>query len=166
MSIIFSQDIKGKLTHWVNKKYKDDALKGDFKLNDSNALDNKPKGLWLSWNNGWEKWSLGENFGGPANKKDNVCLNAKLKSNLKLWCINSFNDFMEVWNKFTDKDPTIFNIITIKENNFWEWLKNKEYDGVALTDKGQWATRFKTWLYGWDCASIVIFNPKNIELRR
>jgi hypothetical protein len=35
-------------------------------------------------------------------------------------------------------------------------------DGVVLTNKGQWGTRFPTFLCGWDCVSICIFNPKNI----
>ena len=105
-------------------------------------------------------------------------LNVKLKKGLRLWLINDVDDFLEVWNQFKipavidpkskfsmfDSGPvSMIKLIEAKEKglDFWEWLQKKfKVDGVALTDKGQWRTRFST--YGWDSQSIVIFNPNNV----
>ena len=77
------------------------------------------------------------------------------------------NDFQEIWKEFEPNGTGRNSIISLIESkvNFWDWLRDtKHIDGVALTDKGQCSTRWDTWLYGWDCASIVIFNPLNVVL--
>lgn len=45
--------------------------------------------------------------------------------------------------------------------NFVDWaaMANDGWDGVHVTDAGQWATRLtKPGLYGWDCESTAWFN--------
>jgi len=165
--IVKSQDIKGKLTHWLYRRYVPSALKGEFVLQPGGPL-NKPQGLWLSWNEGWERWCESENFGDLSKK---ACLHAQLKPNLNIWLIDSMADFLDIWHEFKGrkrihpKDYSVNSIMGLYQNNFWEWLRGiKHIDGIALTDKGQWATRWDTWLYGWDAASIVIFDPSNVKL--
>jgi len=165
-----SEDIEGKLTHWIGKEFVDKARNGEFEFA-GGGLHSKPIGLWLSWDGGWEDWTSSE---WPAWMERKVCLQAKLKPGLKLWHIDTFEDFIRVWNEFKTfanikEENTYMSMISLYDSkkkgiDFWDWLKEKKVDGVALTDSGQWATRMKTWLYGWDAACIVIFNPKNVEL--
>lgn len=144
MTIVKSQGIKGKLTHWLAPEHKDTALTGKFFVDyKEGQIKNKPEGLWLSWNDGWEKWCESEsNF-----IKEKVCVNASLKKNLKIWHIDCLKDFEEIWNEFVketnweEKYPRLNAKMLMEGNKFWDWLKEKEIDGVALTDNGQWATR-------------------------
>jgi len=167
MTIVKSDSIEGELTHWLKNEHAPLALKGEFILQ-KGTISNKPRGLWLSWTKGWEEWCKVESFGDLPNK---TCLHAQLNPGLDIWLIDSMDDFLEVWGDFKGKkahikDYPTMNIISLYESNFWQWLKDtKNIDGVALTDKGQCATRMRTWLYGWDCASIVIFNPDNVILK-
>ena len=166
-----SEDIEGKLTHWISKEHKDKALAAEFKFLEG-GLSSKPLGLWISWNGGWEDWTKGE---WPDWMKGKVCLTAKIKPGLKLWHIDSLEDFAEIWDEFKvfaniKEEHMYMSMFTLHEakkegKDFWVWLKEKGVDGIALTDQGQWKTRMGTWLYGWDCQSIVIFKPENVELK-
>jgi len=166
--IIKSQDITGKLTHWIAKKFTDLALLGKFELHDN---FNKPKGMWLSWNNGWEDWCNSEQPNW-INKEKFDCLNAKLKYNLKLWLIDNMNDFLDLWGKYCDIYKIEKNDEYVVYNNqeqiktFWQYLVEEGFDGIALSEQGQNETRMRTWLYGWDCCSIIVFNPENVLLSR
>jgi len=177
MTFVQSESIKGKFTHWLDRKYKKDVLKGIFDVKEPNLVI-KPKGIWLSWNGGWEGYCR-EDY--TSWMKGKVMLNAKIKSGLRIWLIDDVDDFMEVWNQFelpavinpkikliNDFGPaSMMRLIEAKERgiDFWEWFQKKfKIDGVALTDTGQCRTRMTTWLYGWDAQSIVIFNPNNVIL--
>ena len=168
MTIIKSCSIKGKLTHWIYPNHVDKVLNGEFVLHFREG-HNKPKGVWLSWNNGWERWCDSNKFGDLENK---VCLKAKLKPGFKIWLIDSMDDFLDLWQEFKGKkidpgDYSMNGMMALIKSGFWDWLRNKKQIGaIALTDKGQWATRMETWLYGWDCQSIVVFDPKNIILTK
>ena len=171
MSFVKSETIKGRLTHWLKKEYSEPALNGVFNLMDSKLVI-KPKGLWLSWNDGWEEWCK-DNDCDWVNPAEKDCLVAELKPGLKLWLIDDTKDFFDVWheyspyNKDTDSVLSIYRSQDTKGINFWDWLKQThKVDGVALTDQGQWRTRLTTWLYGWDCACILIFNPNNVILEK
>lgn len=175
--IIKSNEIKGEFTHWVGIKHKESVLNGQFRLLPS-SLPSKPTGLWLSWNGGWEYFCK---YDYTDWMKGKTCLKAEIKPNLNIWLIDSFVDFIEVWNKFiypekinlnTDKfQYEICSFIKLYESkqkgkDFWEWLQTElKIDGVALTKIGQCETRMSTWLYGWDVASVVLFNPKNVVLK-
>ena len=157
MSIVKSETIKGKLTHWVKPEYVDRVLSGDIRLHQ--GLKTKPLGVWISWNNGWEKWCKSESdfIAGRT------CLKVKLKDGLNVWLIDSLDDFNEIWKQFNNESG----LSILIDNKFWYWLQDTYHiDAVALTDKGQWTTRMDTWLYGWDVASIVVFNPNNVRFSK
>ncbi len=163
-----SEKMKGKLTHCVPNKYADKVREGKFKLTNNRGF--KPSGLWLSLNKGWEKWCESEEF--HDIEKDYTVFGVALKPGLKLWNINSKENFYDVWfrflnKKYSYKDTRIHFILDAnKKNNkgqtIWEWLKDQGYAGVLLTDKAQWETRLSTWLYGWDCACVVMFDSKDV----
>lgn len=155
--IINSKYIKSKLTHVTNGENSKKIFKEGFKI-PNNSPFMKPKALWISLNNGWEEWIEGE--GGTIGCH---ILNIKLKPNLKLWKIDSFKSFMELWSRYTSKSPDLNSL----DGKFWEWLKDKiKLDGIILTKKGENETRYTTWLYGWDCSCIAIFNPANVMIKK
>lgn len=172
MTIVLSETIKGKPTHWLKEEYKEKALNGEITLSSARLhLPIKPRGFWISWNHGWEKFCKYDYK--EWMEKDKVCLRVKLKPGLRIWLIDSMDDFNSIWSKFPygvadEKFLTSFSSLMKaqeKGHDFWSWLQETyAIDGVALTEAGQWRTRMDTWLYGWDCASIVIFNPENVEL--
>lgn len=177
MTIIYSQDVKEKLTHVTSIAHGKQMLKEGVKLENKHPLYNKkayieqartkPWGFWISVNNGWEEWCKGENYG--YTDENRTILNVELSPNLKLWKIDNMKDFIEIWEEYTgkpnkDKDLNLCIFWKPDSKNFWQWLKQKGFHGVYITDKGQYETRFDTWLYGWDCASIVIFNPKQVSV--
>ena len=159
MSDVLSQDLDGTFTHWVRAEFVNSVSVGDIVIPKSNLMG-KPVGLWISWNNGWEDWCSSEqpDWIGVGHN----CFSVSLRRDLKLWLIDSMDDFMSVWSQFTDKPP----IFSLPLNMFWFWLKERGYDGVALTNEGQWATRMNTFMYGWDCQCIVIFDSKNVTLTK
>ena len=168
---VMSEHIVGNLTHWVEPEYVDAVLnnKNDVFVP---TIFNKPLGVWLSWNGGWEKWTESE---APTWLEGQVVLVAQLKPGFKLWLINEMTDFVVMWEEFNNHiGDTVYSMSGLywchdfnKMKQFWDWIKNvKGYGGIALTDAGQWATRMNTFLYGWDCQSIVIFDTNNIIFKR
>jgi hypothetical protein len=95
-----------------------------------------------------------------------VCFNIKLKPGLKLWLVDSLNDFYEMWDKYSPhrRDSEMSYLFNKNEKTFWEFLSELGYDGVELTDNGQWETRYKTFLYGWDCECLVLFSKIGITV--
>jgi hypothetical protein len=75
---------------------------------------------------------------------------------------------MKTWTKYCintlhrKQNPDFLNWRIVE--GFWQWLKDNNYQGIALTNRAQYETRYNTFLYGWDCESLVIFNPKNVKL--
>ena len=187
MVIIKSENIHGRLTHWIDEAYAEKAIHGEFRCKTDNVLPSKPVGLWLSWNGGWEEWCNGE---WPDWMKDKICLTVKLKHGLNIWLIDELEDFLLIWEDFKNDIPaqkpnglkfprelldegkgytSLLSLYFAKERglDFWDWLKNKhKIDGVAITSSGQNKTRYTTWLYGWDAQSIIIFNPNGCVISR
>ena len=121
---------------------------------------NKPEGgLWASPVNseyGWIDWCKSENF-----------MLQKLEKSFKFNCNGSFI----VINKPEDLEelPLCFEEHFIEiglKFSYFDFEKiAKEVDGVYLTEAGQYRTRlsFPLNLYGWDCESVLIFNPDVIK---
>ena len=176
MTIIKSKDLKGTFTRVSSKN---SNLK---KYSEKRDTYLKPDGFWISWNKGWEKWCKNE-MPEWIDKKIKIHYKVEIvNKNLKIWVINSLKDLLELWDEFK-KDKKIrdlatemnitagqmFHMSTIlllklrnKGYNFWEWLnKEKKIDGIALTDKGQCDTRMNTFMYGLECETLFLFEPKN-----
>lgn len=186
-----SQTLKGKITHWALMADSELLIAGERK-EPSQGISNKPAGLWLDWNDGWKEWCESESF--HDGLKNYECLDAEVKPFLKVWLIDSRADFFNLWRRFyreeilnaydalkklrkineglrvrrsQEAESFARGILTLHFFDFWKWLKDKcGIEAVALTGKGQAETRFGTWLYGWDCSSIVVFDPKNVRLKK
>ena len=147
--IINSKDIKGKITHLTNKENFNSIINEGYKVGNRTGSF-KPKGLWLSWEGGWEQWTKENNY-----RWKESTLKVELDPDLKILLIDSLNDFKEVYiNQFKGKDIKWGS--DYKE--FWGWLSNR-VNGVALTSKGERETKLNTFLYGWDCQCILLFKP-------
>ena len=194
MKTILSQDFKGKLTYVTVAKNVKGILKQGFKINHKGERLDKPNGIWLSVDDGWEKWKDGEEF----RPEDDAVLQASIPQDLKLLVIDSLDDFLSWQNDFSKDHPIIgtgdgmdiemrrmakatgfniddfikhgdlafmktFGISFVRYNpKLWEWTESK-VDGVLMTEEGQWATRMKTFMYGWDCATLMMFNEKHVK---
>jgi hypothetical protein len=170
--IVSGEQIVGRLTHWVPNKYAPTVFVHGTKVMYHTEISNKPDGIWLSWENGWEDFC--NNCGSTltkrwVNPKKYTCFDAYIPKDIRIWLINSLDDFYEMWLEFIpDKEEALLSSRTFnqKETAFWEWLKViKQIDGIALTKRGERETRYRTFLYGWDCSSLVIFKPEDVALR-
>jgi hypothetical protein len=163
MSDIKSQEITGKLTHWVDAKDKEAILAGSFQLPQARqtGIANKPQGIWISWNGGWEDFCR-DDFTTWMDGK--ACLRASLAPDLRIWKIDTLEDFTAVWHKFDPENKPDMMLFSKYDHlkDFWAWIQAQGYDGIAMTEQGQWRTRRTTFLYGWDVSSVVIFDRKNV----
>lgn len=163
-------DLKGiTFIHYGTEKLK----KGLFKSIKNRRCWNKPRGgIWaspLNSNHSWRKFCLDENFNIGTLKKHILF---KISSNSKIYIINSYLDLINLRKYFIHNTDIIFNEITID----YEKMMKDGYDGIYLTENGEYDTRFppcgrydcslmggKLDLYGWDCESIVVFNKDIIR---
>lgn len=119
-------------------------------------------GLWTSTYtekecipSGWLEWCKIEQF--ISEKKINGIL-LKPKKECKITEIDTLNDLKMILKKYPTK-PNIIDEIHID----FEKLAN-DFDGLHLTDEGQWNTRLtRPNLYGWDSESTIWFNPDCLE---
>ena len=130
--IVYADELfkRGCITHIIPKRFTEQAIKGEFKINP--GLSFKPTGLWLSWNHGWQHWCKYEEF---LDIEDYDQLNVELELTLKFWLIDSKEDFNELWLEYSKgyKTPHSFNtefatsLIDLMEAekqlkiNFWDW---------------------------------------------
>jgi hypothetical protein len=124
---------------------------------------NKPTGgLWISpidskW--GWRDWCKAERFKRDFKSK----FFCKFKKGSRVLVINSYNDLKKL--PFKPYENPIFRSKKVRTFLFKEIdFESLNVDAVFLTEKGQWKTRLTQpyHLYGWDCESILVFNPKSI----
>lgn len=165
--IVAISQLRGTFTHWLDPKYKQCALDGKFVLHKS-AIPNKPKGFWISWNNGWEDWCHAEsNF-----IKDQVMLKVEFtKPDMKTLLIDTKQDLDGLWREYSGTELGMSSLMGLIESekrfgiSFWNWLqKEKGIEAIALTEAGQWHTRMTTFMYGWDAECVFVFDPaKNIK---
>lgn len=140
------ENLKSKsLIHYGAKKYKPELIKPITNINREKPYG----GLWTSpidSNWGWKNWCDSENFR-ECNIENSFTL--KLYDWSKICVIDSVSDLMNL--------PYYENYM--KFLDFEEIAKN--YDAIWLTDNGQTKTKFSNpSLYGWDCESVLILNPK------
>lgn len=190
MSVKNSEQITGKFTHWCLTADAD-ALVAGKRRQPERQNHTKPAGMWLSWNGGWEQFcETWESW-----MEGRTCLRASIKPGLKILEIDCMADLDEAFTGFEQNPVETYpeDMLVFKQHHeqmkecmkdmfpgdhhlrrydfsvaplFWHWLQTKGYAGVALTERGQWQTRMPTFLYGWDCASICIFDPNNVTFSK
>lgn len=180
-----------KLTHFSKEK--------DLKLEVReypNSKDHvfKPNGLWLSANGGWEDWAGSE----MPDMVDRCCYEIELAKNVNLLVIDSKEKFNKVFKELTDYNMEDGSFELIKEGKLKVDIKKdvekfgrdfmakyeamlifhnkiqKKYDGVFMDWDKVWKHRldfsdFGSYIYPWDCASVVLWNIdkiKSVELSK
>lgn len=116
----------------------------------------KPPGFWYEVDGDWRRWCEGEGFGSERlQHMHRVELNE-----CKILFIDTLKKLDEFHRKFHMHRPLTpdYSLITIN----WPTVAEL-YDGLEIAPY-QWARRLThdfMWYYGWDCASGVIWRPKN-----
>lgn len=134
----------------------------------------KPSGgFWTStyleeFGSDWVQWCLGEHFSLPEDHKWDSWLLVPEKD-AKIYTIDSYHDLhvlMEKYKATLEMPGVPKELLSSLTSPFmthldFEKLAN-DYDGIRLTQKGQWETRFSEpyTLYGWDCESTLWLNYK------
>ena len=119
-------------------------------------------GLWTStyherFGGGWVQWCINEEWECPD---DGVFRNLWLaypRADANVYVIDSLDDLVALNERFGA--PAYPEWKSSFMEAYPDWLKVAEhYDGVNLTDRGQWQTRLaEPNLYGWDCESTLWF---------
>lgn len=118
----------------------------------------KPVGLWVSdeaCTDNWRSWCIGNDF-----RLDHLAYPYKVdlfKDNnvLVLETSEALETFTKEFGNPIHQGSSMIGI---------DWKKvERKYGGLIITPY-QWDMRFELlWYYGWDCASGVIWDPKQIE---
>lgn len=111
----------------------------------------KPSGFWYEVDGDWRRWCEAEEFSfGPYIHQ--VELN-----NCNMLFINSLNKFDDFNDLYIEKGGYRYGSI--------DWARVAErYDGIEIAPY-QWKRRLnRMWYYGWDCASGVIWRPRDAKV--
>jgi len=133
----------------------------------------KPKGLWVSVENGnddgWKDWCLSEEFKlRNLNSESEVVL----KTEAKILILKSIADIHAFTEMYKTKPPYIKDCSEVYNGTTyinWSAVAEK-HQGIIITPY-QYGCRLNDncfWYYGWDCASGCIWDPmaiKEVNLR-
>lgn len=171
MKIIKSEELnKQKITKVIDRKFAEKLYNKDYKIAKCNIV-NKPTGFWVSVNEGWEKWCKHNQSNWLVNV---VIVELEFNVGYNIMVIDELSDIIDVWKEFINENnikskkadgSSLLSLFdeNMEDLNFWEWLIDKyKLDGIYLTSKGETITRMKSFLYGWDCESCVIFEPNKV----
>jgi hypothetical protein len=141
--------MKIKCIHYGDSSF--DLGKFSSPKNNSFGWERKPfGGLWASpvdSQDGWKEWCISEEF---HTELLEVSFEFIVDGNVAI--IDSLDDLMKLpLNRYSSID--------------FEKLLEDGVDAIWLTDNGQWDTRLSTPadLYGWDCESVLVLNPRCIK---
>lgn len=160
-----------KLTHWVDKKFKNAVLEGKGKILGEDGrrksdFQIKPRGFWVSVNNSWEDWLKG-NWDSWIEGK--VCLNVELAKDINLFVIKTKQQFLNKYKELVGKNLLDLGIIEKFDMNIFHEELKKNYDGMILLSKPLWKHRLDgdfMYFYGWDCESICVWNKDKIKFNK
>jgi len=178
-----SQDITAKLTHVTELKDYHLMVKNGIKVKDmgSHGLIYKPPGFWISIDGDWERWCTAEEWG--MGDKSIIC-KVKIKADLEFLKISSVleaNNLIKFlvpdipiydFNGFTVDRCDLLNVthymlecskngILLTARMLWKNVLDN-YDGVYYENSG--SLHMHSMFNAWDASSIVIFDPRNVEL--
>ena len=127
----------------------------------------KPRGLWLSVDEGWKEWCQDESFnldGLVHSTEFDVRDDARILRIQTLLDLDIFHrdhahravaspaDAITVWDRATRSEKAYGHSID------WAFVAER-YDGILIAPY-IWQRRLEySWYYGWDCASACIWNP-------
>lgn len=183
MRIINSENILDKLTHVTSPDGAAKMIKNGIKVKDMGdaGLLYKPPGFWISMNEGWERWTRGNDF---QNDKSNVILDVKLKPGLRFARVSSITDAETLIRYLVPDIPQYefsgFHVGRSDLLNVTHYMLEAHKQGLRLTAKMLWkkvldnydgvyyedseTLHMRTMFNAWDVSSIVIFDPRNITL--
>lgn len=106
----------------------------------------------------WHEWCMCNHFNTGLS---NYYIEYKIKEDSNLYIIDSQNDLIKLIESY-DRVENELPITVFVYPNFEAIAK--DYDGIYLTQKGQYDThmpidKYEYNLYGWDCECLLIFNP-------
>lgn len=107
---------------------------------------------------GWARWCMDEGFRLPAGGQWPTAYLLEPPPPARVYTIDSYADLKELIEAYGHHDlQPPYNYLSRDCPNWFEIAK--AFDGVHLTDKGQWDTRLSEpySLYGWGCESTVWF---------
>lgn len=138
-----------------------------FRAIENSSYFCKPHGgLWSSpldseW--GWRQWVESEMPEWMEEKYGKSRFIFTLKPGSKIYTIDSIFDLLSVPYKIKGSllSSCFGDLIDFEE-------MAKEYDAILLTENGQAETRYSEYefgmsLYGWDCESLLVLRPDNVE---
>lgn len=123
-------------------------------------------GLWLtSHEYTWKQWCYENRFSNPDGQTEWVI---PLKNDPNFLVIDTLEDYIKIvrrWkmpDKYPDKPGLLPHALDFEKIG-------QVYDGIFLTERGQWRTRMPRepyedyTLYGWDLESVLILGRSNAE---
>jgi hypothetical protein len=146
------------------KKFADDAVAGKFIVSRKGVA--KPEGVWLSveLSNGldsYNDWRKSENGEGLSFSPDSdyIRLDVELRPGIKLFIIDNMKDLKRITDEFDYPfPPNLFDLNSYDAIKIFDKIRDMGYEGIYLTPRGERETHL-TFMYGWDMASVVIFDP-------
>lgn len=152
---------------WASDKELDLALVAS----PTNVSWNKPDGgLWLSPRLGerstWIDFMERDSWS-PYDSPQLVTQTVKLKSDARILQIDSYDDYAQILSAYLHMpEGALTNLGMFSQLFDFERLA-QDWDGIYLTEEGQYATRFSPTvngpsLYGWDLESLLLFNSECI----
>lgn len=116
--------------------------------------DIKPRGFWVSCDNEDETWKTfcETDF---TSRSIEYEYDVKVKKNSSILHLKTLDE-LKLFNETFAEEKLHF------LSKMINWIDvSKYFDGIIISPY-QWSYRYKTWYYGWDCASGCIWNCKKL----
>lgn len=148
--------IQHDIMHYVKEPI---GLLKSFDLNTLEEFSLKPKGFWISIEDGcsWKDWCEGEHFQLECFA---YAYKVSLSKNANLLHLKTAQEVIDFGKKYRLKNA-ILERFSKTHNSYMDWQRvGNEYQGLIIAPY-QWDCRLRTdsfWYYGWDCSSGCIWD--------
>jgi len=143
--------------------------RGKFEAPKNRPFFCKPEGgLWSSpvdskW--GWRQWVESEMPQWMEKKYGLSAFKFRFNQRARIYTIDSPADLLRIPHKIKGTLMTA----CFGDLIDFEKMASFGFDGILLTERGESTTRFSDYeygmsLYGWDCESLLVLRPDNIEV--